>query len=225
MEWNVSLWIALWTATHAAWLVSVAAQPPPGPQPETPTSATVFKKLFVQKRAEQLSAVRQLLGMEDQKRDMMVTNVVTKISEVTAKARARLEGRGLDLGVDDENFPVAEDVRTALALIIENTAFLGDVLLRFPDAVEAMFAANAQWKTNYAWCLNFVSSSRLTDEATEKLIGLVLQEMKLVERDEDYVNPYRVERKRQKKFEELAAAKKKEKKKLRRGPRMSHPEL
>ena len=189
------------------------------------TPASVFKKLFAQKRIEQLAAVKNLMHMEEEKKRVMVQNVVQKITEITLKARQRLEGHGLERGVDGDNFPEAEDVKTALALVFENTAFLGDVLLRFPDEVDALFAANPEWKANYAWCLNFVAESKLTDEGTDKLIHLVLQELRLVEREEDFSNPYRVEKKKQKRFEEPPKPRKKEKKKLQRGPRMSRPEL
>ena len=70
-----------------------------------------------------------------------------------------------------------------------------------------------------------MSRSRLLDEATERMMKLVMQELRLVERDENFVNPYRAQRKKQKRFEEPPPPKKKEKKKIKRGPRMSRGEL
>lgn len=164
--------------------------------------------------------------MPEGQRNSMVRTVVEKITHVTMDARQRVEGRGFDLGVDDDNFPDEdEDGKNYLALILENAAFLGDVLLRFPDEVGALFATNPEWKVHFQWCLDFMSRSGLVDDSTERMMKLVMQELRLVERDEDFVNPYRAQRKKQKRFEEPPPPKKKEKKKIKRGPRMSRGEL
>lgn len=49
--------------------------------------------------------------------------------------------------------------------------------------------------------------------------------MGLVERDPAYVNPYRVEKKPVKKFEDPPPPPKKERLKLKKGPRLSNSEL
>ena len=54
----------------------------------------------------------------------MVRSVVEKIMMVTLDARQRVEGRGFDMGVDDENFPEDENGKHELAQILENAAFL-----------------------------------------------------------------------------------------------------
>ena len=51
------------------------------------------------------------------------------------------------------------------------------------------------------------------------------QELGLIEKQPNYINPYRKEKKPVKKFDDPPAKKKKEKKKLQRGPRMSGGEL
>jgi len=192
----------------------------------SPSPSAVFKKLYTQKRFEQLGAVKQLLDMPEDRRNSMVRSVVEKITQVTLEARQGVEGKGFDMGVDDDNFPEEdEDGKNSIALILENAAFLGDVLLRFPDEVGAIFATKPEWKAHFQWCLDFMSRSRLLDDATERMMKLVMQELRLVERDENFVNPYRAQRKKQKRFEEPPPPKKKEKKKIKRGPRMSRGEL
>lgn len=194
----------------------------------TPSPSMVFKKLYTQKRFEQLAAVKQLLDMPEDRRNTMVRSVVEKIMMVTLDARQRVEGRGFDMGVDDENFPEDENGKHELAQILENAAFLGDVLLRFPEDVWAIFTSNPEWKAHFQWCLDFMTRSRLVDEATERMMKLVMQELGLVERDENFVNPYRAQKKKkkQKRFEEPPPPpKKKEKRKIKRGPRMSKGEL
>ena len=184
-------------------------------------------QLYKQKRFEQLGAVKQLLDMPEERRNSMVRSVVEKITQVTLEARRGLEVKGFNVGqVFDVGFPEDdEESKNALALILENAAFLGDVLLRFPDEVGAIFSAHPEWKAHFEWCLDFMSRSRLVDEATERMMKLVMQELRLVERDENFVNPYRAQRRKQKRFEEPPPPKKKEKKKIKKGPRMSRGEL
>ena len=184
-------------------------------------------QLYTQKRFEQLGAVKQLLDMPEERRNSMVRSVVEKITQVTEEARRGLEVKGFNVGqVFDVGFPEDdEESKNALALILENAAFLGDVLLRFPDEVGAIFSAHPEWKAHFEWCLDFMSRSRLVDEATERMMKLVMQELRLVERDENFVNPYRAQRRKQKRFEEPPPPKKKEKKKIKKGPRMSRGEL
>ena len=184
-------------------------------------------QLYTQKRFEQLGAVKQLLDMPEERRNSMVRSVVEKITQVTLEARRGLEAKGFDVGqVFDVGFPDDdEETKNDLALILENAALLGDVLLRFPDEVGAIFAAHPEWKAHFEWCLDYMSRSRLVDEATERMMKLVKQELRLVERDENFVNPYRTQKRKQKRFEEPPPPKKKEKKKIKKGPRMSRGEL
>ena len=169
--------------------------------------------------------MKQLLDMADDRRSGMVRTVVEKITQVTLQARQSLREEDFADGVDDDNFPEDDETKTALAQVLENAAFLGDVLLRFPDEVGAIFGAKPDWKAHFVWCLDFMARTRLADEATERMMKLVRQELRLVERDESYVNPYRVQRKRQKRFEEPPPKKKKERKKIKKGPRMSRVDL
>ncbi len=190
-----------------------------------PSEGEVFRRLFAQKRLEQLAAVQQLLALDADKQDTLVGTMMDKMKGVLQRSRMQLEASGFSGG--DEDFPDNEVTRTALAHVMENTCFLGDVLLRLPDAVHPRLSADGEWGALFRWCLSFVEGSGLTDESTDKLLGLVAQEAGLRERDPNYRNPYRrqSDKQRQKRFEEPPPKKKKERKKLQRGPRMTKSEL
>ena len=194
------------------------------------SDAEVFRKLFTQKRTEQLMAVKQLLSLDAEKQSSLLRTMMGKMREVLQRSRRLLESSGFS-GVregSDDAFPADENTRTALAHVMENTCFLGDVLLRFPDVVRPMVTSqdDGEWRALFNWCLSFVEMSGLSDAATDRLLHLVAQEAGLREKDPDYVNPYAKEgQKRRKRFEDPPPKKKKERKKLQRGPKMSRTEL
>merc|ERR1719509_601899 len=63
-------------------------------------------------------------------------------------------------------------------------------------------------------------SIKLFDILTKNKV--ILESSGFVPRDKHYENPYKQEKKKHKRFEELPEPKKKEKKKIKKGPRMSH---
>jgi hypothetical protein len=134
----------------------------------------------------------------------------------------KLESGGYELGPD---LPADEPTREALSLLIENTCLFSDLLLRLPDQLAGRLAARRDWELVYRWSLGLVRDLAFLEGATRRLLHLAAQEAGLVERDPDYRNPYRTERKPQKRFEDPPPPAKKEKKKVKRGPKMSHVEL
>ncbi len=192
------------------------------------SDAEVFRTLFKQKRVEQLEAVKQLLAFKDaEKQSRLLDAMLQKMKDVLKHSRAQLEASGLADFVPD-NFPENEVTRTSLARVMENTCLLSDILLHLPDKVHAVFAADRDFEVSYKWCLGFAESSGLvTDEpATAKLLDLAAQEVGVRKKSPDYINPYKVAKVKQKRFEDLPKKKdKKEKKKLQKGPRFSKSEL
>ena len=143
---------------------------------------------------------------------------------VLMKSRTHMESSGWIWG-QEEDFPQETTTRNALALLMENTCFLSDIFLRFPDLLHAKFHENNEWAALYKWSLTFVVESQLTDTSTNKLLNLASQEMGLTEKDPDYHNPYKQPKIKQKRFEDPPPPKKKEKKKIKKGPRLSKNEL
>jgi hypothetical protein len=136
--------------------------------------------------------------------------------------QVKLESGGYQLGPD---LPQDEPTRETLSLLIENTCLFSDLLLRLPDRLAARLAVRRDWDLVYRWSLGFVRDLTFLDAATLRLLNLAAQEVGLVERDPNYHNPYRLQKKPQKRFEDLPPPAKKEKKKVKRGPKMSHNEL
>jgi hypothetical protein len=61
----------------------------------------------------------------------------------------------------------------ALANILENTAFFGDILLRLPDISHKILTLKHEWEVLLNWSLGFSNQTHLLDKQTEKLLYLV----------------------------------------------------
>jgi hypothetical protein len=61
----------------------------------------------------------------------------------------------------------------ALANILENTAFFGDILLRLPDISHKILTLKHEWEVLLNWSLGFCNQTHLLDKQTEKLVYLV----------------------------------------------------
>lgn len=209
---------------------SAALPPPPPPsssdhQPSAPPTANTadeFRVLFTQKRLLHLTAVKQLLELPAEKQQTLLDAMIHKIFSVLEQSRSRVETSGYVVGGE---FPSKTEDREVLALLMENTCLVSDILLRFPDYLHGRLKTNNAWSTLYKWCLGFVGETKLIDETTEKLLGLAAQELGIVDRKPDYHNPFRQNKKKTPKFVEPPKPKKKEKKKIKKGPRMSKTEL
>lgn len=176
-----------------------------------------FQKLFMAKRIEQLSAVKNILKLEDQKRRILLDQITAKLFQVLSSGKSDPE---LGAKIASETA-----VPEQASLILENTCLASDLLLRLPDQMHRMIKKVEDRVSVFKWAVDFSLETGLLDESSIKLLSLASQELGLVERDPNYVNPYRVEKKPAKRFEEPPPPKKKERKKIKKGPRMSGGEL
>jgi len=186
------------------------------------TEVSNFQKLFMQKRIEQLTAVKNVLQLDESKRKILLDQITTKLFQVLSTGRSDLENSGFVAGLSSiEPGPVMEKV----SLVMENTCLASDLLLRLPEEMTRRIESNSNWNSAFKWAIGFTQETGLLDDSSLKLMALVSQELGLVERDPSYINPYRQEKKQHKRFEDPPLPKKKEKKKIKRGPKMSHNEL
>ncbi|MFH4981685.1 hypothetical protein AB6A40_008394 [Gnathostoma spinigerum] len=130
-----------------------------------------------------------------------------------------------------------DELREAVALVIENVAFLGELALRFPDFVKKQLSKNKEWGEAVNWAYKFALDSGYYDDITEHMMHLAGQQLDLIPREEDFVNPYdrqhvkeELERKEAERRAELQEKKRQEKKmeamkRKKRGPTMSKTEL
>ena len=190
-----------------------------------------FKRLFQEKRLYQLGAVKQLQNLDPDKQTKMLDAMIVQMQTVLVKSRNKLLEGGYE--VEGGGLPGDETLKEALALVVENTCLASDLLLRFPHFMHNKLREMPELDSTYKWALGFTQemAESLLDSSAAKLMNLALQEMGLIERSEDYVNPYKKEpagksgEAKKLKFADPPQAKKKEKKKLPKGPRLARSDL
>ena len=152
----------------------------------------------------------------------LILDFDNEMMKVLSSGRVDLENLGFVAGgTPFSSGPTMEKV----ALVLENTCLASDLLMRLPDETSERLKANNAWDSVFKWAINFSSETGFLDESSQMLLNLASQELGLIEKQPNYINPYRKEKKPVKKFEDPPAKKKKEKKKLQKGPRMSGGEL
>uniref|UniRef100_A0A452QPZ0 Coiled-coil domain containing 134 n=1 Tax=Ursus americanus TaxID=9643 RepID=A0A452QPZ0_URSAM len=117
-------------------------------------------------------------------------------------------------------------------VVVENTAFFGDVVLRFPRIVHYYFDHNSNWNLLIRWGISFCNQSGVFDQGPHSpILSLMAQELGISEKDSDFQNPFKVDRPEfisstdpfQKALREEEKRRKKEEKRkeIRKGPRIS----
>lgn len=86
----------------------------------------------------------------------------------------------------------------AIAVILENTCLMGEIILHMPDMSYRVLGVLApkleiNWKDLINWCLEQTThfNDRILDKNSQALISLVNQEINPERRTADYINPYR----------------------------------
>ncbi|KAK2188577.1 hypothetical protein NP493_128g04022 [Ridgeia piscesae] len=160
---------------------------------QPPSPRDIYRKLFRQKRAVQLEAVRSISSLEKyEKQYKMVRLLLEQIFKVMADSKVKLTEAGYLPG---DPFPKDETIRELFAHIVENTAFFGDLLLRIPDMTHDLLRRNHEWHVLIHWSIGFANETGIYEKADAKLLHLMAQELNIVERDPDYINPYKEETK------------------------------
>ncbi|BFZ24351.1 hypothetical protein BsWGS_27390 [Bradybaena similaris] len=182
-----------------------------------------YKDLFAKNRATQLTGVKTLLQFgNNQQRFSLVQVLLKQLFKVLNSARQNLTEAVYFPG---DPFPTNESTRNALSKVLENTALFGDIVLRLPDAVHSVYDREKEWQQLMAWSYNFCKDSGVFEGTSEKLLHLMAQEVKIIPKEANYINPFKeayrleMESQKQKKVE------KKPKKRIARGPRLRHTEL
>lgn len=191
----------------------------------------IYKAGLRLKRAEQVAAVKLMMKIEDYaKQYKMVKLVLEKIFQMLSSSKLEITQSSY---IPGQEFPKEEKELEALAHVIENTAFFGDILLRIPDITHSIYKSKKEWRLLVHWSVGFCNETGIFDGTSEELLSLVAQELRLVPRDPNYVNPYKAEFQLQelmkKKKEEMEKQEKKKankaKSKKRKGPRLSRTDL
>ncbi|KAK8725756.1 hypothetical protein OTU49_010464 [Cherax quadricarinatus] len=148
----------------------------------------LFQSLFQQRRAEHKAACETIMNMGNFiKQQKMVDILARKAFEVLGQNQVTLREAGYIPGMD---FPEDEKVRDALSQTLENTAFMGELLLHLPDIMHSLLRDHKPWQLVFTWGAFFATQSKFLDKNTNKFIHLVSQELGIVEKDVRYTNPY-----------------------------------
>jgi len=111
----------------------------------------VFRKLFQEKRFYQLSAVKQLLNLGPEKQIKLLETMISQITKVLTTNKIVLIESGYE--IQERTLPEDERLKEALALVLENTCFASDLLLRFPHFMHKKLKEILELDPIYKWSL------------------------------------------------------------------------
>ncbi|KXJ23947.1 coiled-coil domain-containing protein 134 [Exaiptasia diaphana] len=187
-----------------------------------------YRSAFKRKRGQQIAAAKTIQNdlKSYAKQFDMVDKVTEKMFWVMEKSRTELANVGYTPG---DPFPLEKDIKEALAHVLENTALFGDILLRLPDITHQILRRSKEHELLIKWCISICNATEVYDGTGRQLLNLVAQELQLVPKDDNYVNPYKLEAQLDAEYEKEKARrtmsskqkKKEEKKKRKKGPRLS----
>ncbi|XP_069825032.1 coiled-coil domain-containing protein 134 [Dendropsophus ebraccatus] len=190
----------------------------------------IYKKLFEVKRKDQINALNNLIELNDVNQQYKIIDIMLKgLFKVLEDSRAVLIAAGVQ---PDGPFPVDEKIKDAYSHTVENSAFFGDVVLRFPKIVHHYFDRNSNWNNLIRWGIGFCNLSGIFDDGPHsQLLGLMSQELGISEKSPDYRNPFRTENmeflpntdafQKALKEEEKRRRKEEKRKEIRKGPRIT----
>lgn len=201
------------------------------PTPEKITKEDI-QKYFTLKRRQHLEAVETLLKFPryEQKYNML-QRLYEKIFEVIEGSRVKVaDSQYLQGESGSVNGVPGKEAIVDVLYILDNCAFFGNLVLKLPDMTERLLKGTPTWVDSYKWCFNFSTATNLIDDYSLKMFNLSAQQLGLMPRDADFVNPYekktaRGARKAKKTTDVPSKKVKDQPTKLNRGPRMSKVEL
>ncbi|CAL8273948.1 unnamed protein product [Lota lota] len=194
----------------------------------------IYKRLFETKRKEQLNALKNLVELSDVNQQYKIIDIMLKgLFKVLEDSKAVLVAANMQ---PEDPFPLDDKIKEAYSHIVENTAFFGDVALRFPRIVHHYYDRNADWSGLLRWGLRFCNHTGVFTGGTHQhVLTLMSQELGITEKTPDFINPYRTERdnvlhtaeafQRLLREEEKRRRKEEKRKEMRKGPRISRSEL
>uniref|UniRef100_A0A7N4PEV5 Coiled-coil domain containing 134 n=1 Tax=Sarcophilus harrisii TaxID=9305 RepID=A0A7N4PEV5_SARHA len=209
-------------------MARAGASDPAGTSP--PAGLEIYKKLFAVKRKDQMKALKNLIELNDIHQQYKIIDVMLKgLFKVLEDSRTTLVASDI---FPDGPFPEDEKLKDAFSHVVENTAFFGDVALRFPKIVHHYFDRNSNWNHLIRWGISFCNQTGIFDQGTySQLLSLMAQELGIGERSPDYRNPFTTDHsetfsatdtfQKALKDEERRRKKEEKRKEIRKGPRIS----
>ncbi|XP_043346716.1 coiled-coil domain-containing protein 134 isoform X2 [Dermochelys coriacea] len=152
----------------------------------------IYKKLFEVKRKDQMNALKNLIELNDVNQQYKIIDIMLKgLFKVLEDSRAVLIAADVP---PDGPFPQDEKLKDAYSHVVENTAFFGDVVLRFPKIVHHYFDRNSNWNNLVRWGISFSNQTGVFDQGPHsQVLGLMAQELGISEKSPDYRNPFKTD--------------------------------
>ncbi|KAI4501146.1 hypothetical protein M0802_003519 [Mischocyttarus mexicanus] len=83
-----------------------------------------------------------------------------------------------DMDSDDSRFQTIAILTKTLYILLENTLYLGDLVVNFPDIVKTILIANHKWIETVFWCFNTIPKMEyLLDKPTIDVIKLAKEKL------------------------------------------------
>ncbi|XP_010222786.1 PREDICTED: coiled-coil domain-containing protein 134 [Tinamus guttatus] len=190
----------------------------------------IYKKLFEVKRKDQMNALKNLIELNDVNQQYKIIDIMLKgLFKVLEDSRAVLIAADVP---PDGPFPQDEKLKDAYSHVVENTAFFGDVVLRFPKIVHHYFDRNSNWNNLIRWGIGFCNLTGVFEQGPHsQVLGLMAQELGISEKSPDYRNPFKSDHseffpgadtfQKALRDEEKRRRKEEKRKEIRKGPRIS----
>ncbi|XP_035759111.1 coiled-coil domain-containing protein 134 isoform X1 [Egretta garzetta] len=152
----------------------------------------IYKKLFEVKRKDQMNALKNLIELNDVNQQYKIIDIMLKgLFKVLEDSRAVLIAADVP---PDGPFPQDEKIKDAYSHVVENTAFFGDVVLRFPKIVHHYFDRNSNWNSLIRWGIGFCNLTGVFEQGPHsQVLGLMAQELGISEKSPDYRNPFKTD--------------------------------
>ncbi|XP_055926741.1 coiled-coil domain-containing protein 134-like isoform X2 [Argiope bruennichi] len=185
------------------------------------TRENLFKAAFLETRLHQRDAIKSVLKFQNYEKQYKITSkALEKIFEVVQAGKVTVENSDY---IPGSVLPTNETVAAALGQIVDNTAMFGDFQLKLPDITDRIMKNHPEWLVLIKWAIGFSNSTGIFDPKTTEMIDLLCQEMNLIERRENFFNPYRKYEQQVPKPNANNFQPKPKKVNIKKGPRMSKP--
>uniref|UniRef100_A0A3B3YWA7 Uncharacterized protein n=1 Tax=Poecilia mexicana TaxID=48701 RepID=A0A3B3YWA7_9TELE len=152
--------------------VALGSADPDTQRPRHDSNLEIYKRLFETKRKDQLNALKNLVELNDINQQYKIIDIMLKgLFKVLEDSRQILVAANMQ---PDDPFPLDDKIKEAYSHVVENTAFFGDVALRFPRIVHHYYDRNADWGGLLRWGLNFCNQTGVfTGGAHQHVLTLV----------------------------------------------------
>ncbi|XP_055327734.1 coiled-coil domain-containing protein 134-like isoform X1 [Paramacrobiotus metropolitanus] len=177
-------------------------------RPTVTNGIFLYRQVLRVKRIEQRQAVTKLSELSDLKKQIkMVEPMVKKILEILEISKSRVP-KNLEASQYDM---LSQQDRDSVSLVLENILFLGDAVLRIPDAVHKVLKKEKNARDTVQWAVGYANTTGFLDEIDLLTLDLMSQELNLIPRKEGYVNVFTESYKMQERETQRLLQKEKEK--------------